>query len=200
MSQHDFTIANATFPATRTDLNLALAALASTSLGTTAPSTTFAGQLWYDSTNDALKIRNEADDAWITLFSINQTTAKVEVGDENSRVESRGALKRIYNTRIRVSSTANGSLITLTDNIEDFDYLEFIMAEQDGHATSRYFTTVKIPRSVIPASLTDRISLVNGSPSNALLAVAGSGTSLRVKHIGNEVTHLYAILGVTLDA
>ena len=67
MSQNDFTIANQGFPAFRSDLNSALQALASLSAGASAPTTTFAYQLWYDTTNDVLKIRNADDDAFITL-------------------------------------------------------------------------------------------------------------------------------------
>jgi len=78
MSQHDMNIANQGFPAFRSDLNNALSALATLSSGATEPSTTFANQLWYDSTNDLLKIRNEADDAWITLAYINQTSDEAE--------------------------------------------------------------------------------------------------------------------------
>ena len=82
MSQHDFTISNQTFPAFRSDLNNALQALVSVSAGASAPTTTFAYQLWYDSTNDILKMRNAADDAWITLFTFNQGTNSVQVSGE----------------------------------------------------------------------------------------------------------------------
>ena len=58
MSQHDLNIANQTFPNTRADINNALAALGSTSSGTSAPSTTYANQLWYDTANNKLYIRN----------------------------------------------------------------------------------------------------------------------------------------------
>lgn len=74
MSQHDLTIDNQGFPAFRSDLNSALQALGSNSSGTAAPSTTFAHQLWYDTTNDILKIRNAGNDAWIAIASFNQTT------------------------------------------------------------------------------------------------------------------------------
>jgi len=79
MSQHDLNIANQGFPATRADLNNALAALASNSSGTSEPSTTYANQLWYDTSNDLLKFRNEADSAWITLAYMNQTTSEWEI-------------------------------------------------------------------------------------------------------------------------
>lgn len=77
MSQHDLNIANQGFPAFRADLNNALAALGTLSSGATEPSTTYANQLWYDTANDQIKIRNEDDDAWITILTLNQTTDAV---------------------------------------------------------------------------------------------------------------------------
>ena len=73
MSQADFTIANQGFPAFRTELNASLQALASTSSGTSAPSTTFANQLFYDTTNNILKIRNEDNDAFIPIALLDQS-------------------------------------------------------------------------------------------------------------------------------
>lgn len=79
MSQHDFDIANQTAPSFRADLNDALTALASLSSGATAPSTTYANMLWYDTANNLLKMRNESDSAWITIGTLNQSTNKFEV-------------------------------------------------------------------------------------------------------------------------
>jgi len=79
MSQHDMNIANQGFPAFRADLNNALSALVSLSSGATEPSTIFANQLWYDTANDLLKLRNEDDDAWITLAYIDQTADEMEI-------------------------------------------------------------------------------------------------------------------------
>ena len=76
MSQHDFIISNQGFPAFRSDLNDGLQALASLSSGATAPSTTYANQLWYDTANDILKIRNEANSAWINVITLDQTNNK----------------------------------------------------------------------------------------------------------------------------
>jgi len=82
MAQHDFNIANQGFPAFRADLNNALSAAVSLSAGATEPSTTFAYQLWYDETADVLKIRNDDNDAWITLFTFDQTANSVAVSGE----------------------------------------------------------------------------------------------------------------------
>ena len=78
MSQHDFSIANQTASSARTDINNALQALASLSSGADAPSTTYANQLWYETDTNKLKMRNEADDAWITLLELDQTNDRVE--------------------------------------------------------------------------------------------------------------------------
>ena len=78
MSQNDLAIANQGFASFRTDLNSALQALGSTNSGTSAPSTTYANMLWYDATNNILKIRNEANDAFINLFTLDQTNDNIE--------------------------------------------------------------------------------------------------------------------------
>ena len=74
MAQPDFNIANQVPANLRADLNNAFSAIATNSSGASAPSTTFANQWWYDTTNNLLKIRNEADTAWITVGELDQTS------------------------------------------------------------------------------------------------------------------------------
>tara|TARA_R110002167_G_scaffold193226_4_gene395864 strand:- start:497 stop:877 length:381 start_codon:yes stop_codon:yes gene_type:complete len=69
MSQNDFDLANQGFPAMRSDMNSAYQALASNSSGTTAPTTTYANQWWYDTTNEKLMIRDTANTAWAEFSS-----------------------------------------------------------------------------------------------------------------------------------
>jgi len=78
MSQHDFNIGNQLFPATRTDLNNALIALASNSSGASAPATTYANQFWYETDTNKLQIRNEANSAWITIATLDQSGGSVQ--------------------------------------------------------------------------------------------------------------------------
>lgn len=73
MSQHDFSIANQTAGNARTDINNALQALASLSSGTAAPSTTYANMLWYETDTNLLKMRNEANNAWLNIGYIDQS-------------------------------------------------------------------------------------------------------------------------------
>ena len=90
MSQHDFNIANQTASATRADLNNALGALASLSSGTTAPTTTFANMLWYETDTNWLWVRNEADSAWIRFAYFNQSTNQLALEDNTYVVDTAG--------------------------------------------------------------------------------------------------------------
>ena len=77
MSQHDFDILNQLFPATRADLNAAFVALASNSSGDTQPTTMYANQWWVDTNANKLKLRNEGNDAWIDIATLDQTADNV---------------------------------------------------------------------------------------------------------------------------
>jgi hypothetical protein len=70
MSQSDFQIDNVSRSLFRTENNQALQALASLSSGATEPATTYAYQLWVDTTANALKQRNAANNGWNTLLSL----------------------------------------------------------------------------------------------------------------------------------
>ena len=90
MSQHDFNIANQTAPSFRSDLNLALAALASLSSGGTAPSTTYANMLWYDTSANILKLRNEANSGWIDVGYLDQGVGAFRILDDTQVTNSSG--------------------------------------------------------------------------------------------------------------
>lgn len=70
MAQHDYVIADQAGASFLTDLNAALLAIAGNNSGATEPATTYAYMPWADTANDIYKIRNAADSAWISLFTI----------------------------------------------------------------------------------------------------------------------------------
>jgi hypothetical protein len=70
MAQHDYVIANGTGAAVRSDLNNGLAAIVSQNSGATAPATTYAYMTWADTTAGVMKMRNGANNAWITLYQL----------------------------------------------------------------------------------------------------------------------------------
>lgn len=65
MSQHDYNVANAAGAAVRADINSVLGAIATRNSGASAPSTTFAYQVWVDTTNFVIKHRNAANSGWL---------------------------------------------------------------------------------------------------------------------------------------
>lgn len=73
MAQHDYSIANQSGLAFRQDLNNALAAIVSANSGATEPSTTYAYQLWADTTAGQLKQRNAANSAWVVIGTLGTT-------------------------------------------------------------------------------------------------------------------------------
>lgn len=70
MAQHDYIIANQSGAAFRSDLNNGLAAIVSNNSGSAQPSTTYAYQWWSDTTTGLLKLRNAANNAWITIGTL----------------------------------------------------------------------------------------------------------------------------------
>ena len=73
MATHDYIIANGTGAAVRSDLNDALSAIVSNNSSATAPATTYAYQWWPDTTAGLLKIRNSANNAWVTVGTLAST-------------------------------------------------------------------------------------------------------------------------------
>ena len=73
MAQHDYDIGNQNGQNFRTDVNNVLDAIQTTNSGSSEPATKVAYMLWADTTNNLLKVRNGANNAWISLGSINTT-------------------------------------------------------------------------------------------------------------------------------
>lgn len=73
MAQADQQIQNASGSSVRADLNNNFDALFSNNSGSSEPSTTTAFMWFADSANDALKIRNAADSAFITVGTLSET-------------------------------------------------------------------------------------------------------------------------------
>ena len=70
MAQADLVVANQSGAAFRSDLNNQLLALGTLQSGAAQPSTTYAYQWWADTTTGLLKLRNAANNAWITVGTL----------------------------------------------------------------------------------------------------------------------------------
>jgi hypothetical protein len=71
--QHDYIISNQSGSGFRSDLNSALSAIATQNSGSTAPSTTYAYQMWADSASGLLYRRNAANSGWILDVALSGT-------------------------------------------------------------------------------------------------------------------------------
>jgi hypothetical protein len=90
MSQNDLVIANQSFPATRADINSALQALGSSNSGSTEPATIYANMFWYDTTAKVLKLRSEANDAWISIGYFDQSANAFRILDDTQVTNTSG--------------------------------------------------------------------------------------------------------------
>jgi len=67
MAQHDYNIGDQNGFDFLVDLNNALSAIVTNNAGSSEPNTTFAHMLWFDTNNDLMKVRNEANSAWVVV-------------------------------------------------------------------------------------------------------------------------------------
>ena len=84
MSTHDYVIDNQSAVAFRADLNSALAAIVTQNSNATAPTVTFANMLWYDTANNQIKKRNEANSAWMVLGTVDEALGKFTPSGERA--------------------------------------------------------------------------------------------------------------------
>jgi microcystin-dependent protein len=121
MSQSDLELSNQGFPSFRAELNSALEALQTNSSGNTEPPTPEPFQWWYDTNNRQLKLRNGANDGWITVLTLNTGEEAV------SSVE--GATL----TQLGITSTATeiNKLDGFTGTVDDLNKVSGLSASKD---------------------------------------------------------------------
>jgi len=104
----DVEVANASFPNVRQDLNDILEALATNFSADAEPTTTYPNQFWYETDTNLLYIRNEANDAWVTLASINQTSGEWE--------PRTAVIQAVDNGGVQIKTNEGTARITVADN------------------------------------------------------------------------------------
>jgi hypothetical protein len=187
MAQHDYNIANGTGAAVRSDLNNALAAIVSNNSGATEPATMYAYQWWADTSTGLLKLRNAANNAWITLRELDGTLT-IEAGtvsapglafasDLNTGIYSPGA--------DQVAITTNGvervewgtSEVVFNDGGANYDF------RIEGDTNSSLFFVDASAEAVGIGTTAPTANLELG-------AVASANQSLRINSSGNNYLEL----------
>jgi hypothetical protein len=118
MAQHDYTIDNQTFPSYRTDHNNSLSAIVSNNSGSSAPSTTYAYQWWYDTSSNILKLRNADNDAWINIGTFNQTTDTVVLVGTEATLPTITSISPDTIDNTASSIVITGTNYVITPNVE----------------------------------------------------------------------------------
>ena len=167
MAQHDYIISNATFPATRTDINNALSAIQTTNSGTSLPTGAVAGQIWLDTTGtptaNTLKFYDGTDS--ISLATINYTANTVDWLD--SSITITGLSTTATATVLTLSDSANTTTVNLIiDNQKEIRFRETT-------ANGTNYVALKAPAS-LSADLTFTLPTADGTSGQALVT-NGSG-------------------------
>jgi len=159
-------IANQGFPATRADLNNALQAIATNNSGTSAPSTTFANQWFYNETSNKLFIRNEANNAFIEVATLDQTNNEWQIttGVIQAKDGDGLALKTDDGTTRLFVVDSDGS-------IQFSDDIELIQAKKISFKHAAGGTT----RAVISADSADNLTFGTGSSGTTRMLVDTNG-------------------------
>ncbi len=166
MAQHDYNIANQSFPSFRSDLNNALSAIQTCNSGTSRPTGAVAGQMWLDTTNataPTLKFFDGTDD--ISFATINYTTNTVDWLD--SSITITGLSTTATGTVLTLSDTANTTSVNLIiDNQKEVRFRETT-------ANGTNYIALKAPASVA-SDLTFTLPATDGASGQALVT-NGSG-------------------------
>lgn len=154
MAQHDYVIDNQASAAARSDLNNLFQAIVTQNSGDTAPATTYANMIWYETDTNTLWKRNEANSGWISMGTFDEsaltftpsgtpaiaTQAEAEAGSNNTKmmtplrtsqaITALGGGMVLLGT-INTTSGSSQSLSSLT--LTNYRYLRF---DFNGVATS----------------------------------------------------------------
>jgi hypothetical protein len=187
MAQHDYNIANASFPTVRTDLNNVLSAINSSNSGSSRPSSAVAGTIWLDTSGAAtaqlLKMYDGAGD--ITLGTVNFTANTVDWADSASEVSLAGTETLTnktltapkINEDVAVTSTAtelnllDGATVVLPGKVGGTNFTSSLLI---GHTTTGTLNAANY-NTIIGDAAGDEIT----SGDNNTLVGYSSGSELK---------------------
>ncbi len=137
MAHHDYTIANQGFPATRSDLNNVLQAIATNNTGTSAPSTLYAGQFWIDTTATTwvLYIHDGTDNIQFAQIDTSANTVNF--------IDSALANDVVINTSGAITTTGAFTSVGIDDNATS-TAMTIDSSEKVGIGTTSPSTTLDV--------------------------------------------------------
>ena len=182
----DYNVANASGAAVRSDLNNIFQAVVTLNSGTSEPSTMYPFMIWVDTTNNVVKMRNGANDAWLTMpFAMNASNS-VDINAGTIDGVSLGATSAITSAVISGDLTVD----TSTLKVDSANNRVGIGASPSFHVDIQKSLSETYSASARPTALT-RIYNTNTADNNhATLEFGTEPTSGNggVAYIGSTVT------------
>ena len=170
MAQHDYNIANDSFPSVRTDINNVLSAINSSNSGSSRPSSATTGTIWLDTTSASsptLKYYDGAGD--ISLATLDHSANTVNWLDSTVSADLVGD----------TSPQLGGDLDTNSFNIK-IDDAHFI-ADENGNEQIIFQTTASAVNELEvtnAATGNDPTITATGGDSNVGLGIVAKGTGV----------------------
>ena len=188
MSQHDYNIANQSFPSFRTDLNNVLSAINTSNSGTSRPSGAVAGTIWLDTTSattPTLKFYDGADD--ISLATLDYTANTVNWLDSSVSFDIVSDITPQLGGDLDVNgnafvSTSNGN-ITFTPNGTGKIVFNDLAYYPEASLTSSSNAVAWDSQASPNAKHTTTENTTFSAPSNA---TTGSFISLNIQYGGSH--------------
>lgn len=183
MAEHDYVIDNQSAPSFRNDLNNALMAIVSQNSKSTAPTTTYANMIWYDTTNNQLKKRNEANSAWVTLGTVDEGAGTFTPSGERSLATQAQAEAGTDNTTLMTPLRVSQAITALAGSYKNYQLF----------TASGTFTT--------PAGVSSAYAVVvGGGGGGGSAPVSGSGPNGGNGGVAGGVVTVSGSMAVTVGA
>jgi parallel beta-helix repeat protein len=206
MAQHDYIIANQSGAAFRSDLNNGLAAIVSQNSGAAQPSTTYAYQWWADTTTGLLKLRNAANNAWITVGTLASANLGLIPAGAASIVNADvNASAGIVASKLSFTQAGSGAAARTIDSklnelvsVKDFgavgdgvadDTAAIQAAIDSGKAAYVPKGTYKISATL---NLNNGYKALIGDPSMPTIAKTNAGPAIRIGTTAGAVLNEYS--------
>ena len=183
MAQHDFNIANASGATVRADLNNALTAIQTTSIGSSAPSSVAAGQIWIDNSGSPWVVKVYDGAQHIAIANIdtsnnlayaktagitdNATANAITIGADLSVTFSKVIIPAIH------TETTSGTSLTL-----NFDNDNIFVITLGHSITLANPTTENVGQSGVIVFIQDGTGSRTCSLASDYESVGGSGITL----------------------
>ena len=189
MAQHDYNIANQTGANFRADLNNALSAISSNNSGSSEPATMYAYEWWIDTSNDLLKLRNSANNAWITMpFSITaDNTVDINAGTVNGITSFSFSSGSTVTSILDEDNLASNSATALATQQSIKAYVDSQVTAQDLDITDGS-STIAIDLDSETLSLLGGTGVTSTASGNGVTFAIGQSVGTSDNVVFNQVT------------